>query len=160
MFLCDASHIVLPLTLNPHLGGQITKKWLFTGDFITIYYFCVEGAVASFLFISKKNIFPVALRQNVILDIFFFFWRIASTSGKILPNLDLPEAVRLHGFRMVAIAWEPMSISFPQNEWSQDKRHQMPAGSLQSLSINMHKPSNSRGTNSWLISIQATRTLS
>ena len=73
MFLCDASYIFLLLTLNSHFWVQVTKKWLFTGDFITIYYFCVDGAVASFLFISKKNIFPVALRQNMILDIFFFF---------------------------------------------------------------------------------------
>lgn len=77
----------------------------------------MDRAVAAFLFISKKNAFLVALRQNMILDIFFSFSEeVASTSGKRLSNLNLPEAACLHGFRVVLPAWEPTPISFSQNK--------------------------------------------
>lgn len=143
---------------------QVTKKWLFTGDFITFYYFCVDGAVASFWFISKKNMFSDALRQKSDSRFFFSFSeKAASTSGKRLSNLDLPESNLPRWFQS-SDHWMATHVPFlPQNGCAWDKYHLMPSSPpefLRILSTNTHELHNRRGTNSWLTSLQPTRTLS
>lgn len=102
--------------------------------------------------------------KKVIVDFFFSFSeKAASTSGKRLSNLDLPESNLPRWFQS-SDHWMATHVPFlPQNGCAWDKYHLMPSSPpefLRILSTNTHELHNRRGTNSWLTSLQPTRTLS
>ena len=140
---------IYPLTLSPHFWVQVSRKWLFKGDFIAIYYFCVDRAVAAFLFISKKNVFIVALRQNMILDIFFLFQK----KLFLLLVRDCLTWISQRPLAFMVSGWFSLRGNlhlFPSLRTNvlETSTSWCPASSLQILSINRHKPPNEREANS------------
>ena len=77
---------------------------------------CGQGSCCFFIYLQEKCIPCGTQTKHDIRYIFSFSEEVASTSGKRLSNLNLPEAACLHGFRVVLPAWEPIPISFSQNK--------------------------------------------